>query len=734
MKKRPIIGVVGSQVAHNEQKQLLNGIIFQAQKLNMDTVIISNVYNGSRFEPSMVAENQIYELVSANVLDGLILTPMVYEPEMKERVFSELENVNVPIVAAGVDDGAIDSVNIDIVKDFEKLTDHFVDVHGYTDIAILTGPASVETSEERVNGYRASLEKHGIPFDLNKVYYGDFWVYSGEKLAKKYISGELKMPQAVICTNEFMAFGLIDTLMENGINIPEKMAVAGYEHVNERIFHVPILTTCLRSRFELGVAAVKMLYRKITGEITEETEVTEDFSGKIITGDSCSCGVETKALISELAFFRNERYYSMMNLWGLFEERLTECRSVENYCAVLAGFTYLIHDVKKMYLCLRDSWCESESKDMNKSSLMMCYPVYGCDSGREKFEFFQRSQIFPDYVPEPDDPSVFYLCPLYFGDRIFGYIILQYEGPNGYDDAFRNWLKSASQALEFLRMKNDVKLLMEYQDMSVFYDSTTGLCNKTGFRNNLEYVSEKGANKKILILLLKTRVFTQKVDFEATADKVKDAELTADVIRHLSGGDSAICGTLEPDLYIFAIPGDGYDDSTAQFLEDKAKTLMLRKDPYINNNGIDSFLCSCICVEASNFDYNRTLDVLNERISAQLRNLADKRSLPNYGDFAALRCKLYLDPIEPPDIDIACRSFRCSTGHFRRLYKERFDISYHQDIITSKIYLAKYMLLTTRLDITAIAEKCGYEDYKYFLRQFQQTSGTTPSHYRNIFF
>ncbi len=734
MKNRPIIGVVGSQVAHNEQKQILDGIITQAQKLNMDTVIISNVYNGSRFEPSMVAENRIYELIAANVLDGLILTPMVYEPEMKERVFSELANVKIPVVAAGVDDETIDSININITKDFEKLTDHFVVTHGYTDIAILTGPENVETSHERVKGYRISLEKHGIPFDPHKVYYGDFWLFSGEKLAKKYINGELKMPQAIICANEFMAFGLIDTLMENGINIPERMAVAGYEHVNERIFHVPILTTCLRARFQFGMAAVKMLYRKMTGETTAETEITEDLSGKIMVGDSCSCGVDNKVLISELAFFRSERHYNMMNLWGLFEERLTECRSVENYCEVLAGFTYLIHDVKKMYLCLRDNWCESESKGMNDSSLMMCYPVFGCDSGRERFEFFQKLQIFPDYVPEPDYPSVFYLCPLYFGDRIYGYIILQYDGPNGYDDAFRNWLKSASQALEFLRMKNDVKLLMEYQDMSVFYDSTTGLCNKTGFRNTLEFAIKDGSEKNLLILLLKTRIFTKKIDFEATADKVKDAEMTADVLRHLSGSDSAICGRLEPDLYAFAVLGDTYDENTALFLEDKVKALILRKESYIRNNGIDSFICSCICVKGTDFDYDKTIKTLNELIAEQLRKVFGKRSLQNYNDFAELRCELYLNPVEAPDTDKVCRVFRCSPGHFRRLYKERFDISFHQDIINAKVYLAKYMLITTILDVTAVAEKCGYEDYKYFLRQFQQTSGFTPSLYRNIFF
>jgi len=45
--------------------------------------------------------------------------------------------------------------------------------------------------------------------------------------------------------------------------------------------------------------------------------------------------------------------------------------------------------------------------------------------------------------------------------------------------------------------------------------------------------------------------------------------------------------------------------------------------------------------------------------------------------------------------------------------------------------MAKYLLLTTSLSLPAIAFKCGYEDDKYFMRQFRQFTGTTPNSYRN---
>ena len=92
---------------------------------------------------------------------------------------------------------------------------------------------------------------------------------------------------------------------------------------------------------------------------------------------------------------------------------------------------------------------------------------------------------------------------------------------------------------------------------------------------------------------------------------------------------------------------------------------------------------------------------------------------------------MYIDPGSEWDAQKTCRDFRLSYGHFRATYKDIFGISFHQDLIRSRISMAKYMLLTTSLSLPAIAYKCGYEDDKYFMRQFRQLTGVTPNSYRN---
>ncbi|MGN0622137.1 MAG: helix-turn-helix domain-containing protein, partial [Porcipelethomonas sp.] len=59
-----------------------------------------------------------------------------------------------------------------------------------------------------------------------------------------------------------------------------------------------------------------------------------------------------------------------------------------------------------------------------------------------------------------------------------------------------------------------------------------------------------------------------------------------------------------------------------------------------------------------------------------------------------------------------------------------FGISFHQDIIQSRISLAKHLLITTKMNISSIAGRCGYDDDKHFMHQFKQSAGISPNMYR----
>ena len=71
-----------------------------------------------------------------------------------------------------------------------------------------------------------------------------------------------------------------------------------------------------------------------------------------------------------------------------------------------------------------------------------------------------------------------------------------------------------------------------------------------------------------------------------------------------------------------------------------------------------------------------------------------------------------------------------SEGQFRLIYRQCFDVSYNRDCINSRVMKACYLLYSTAMSIYATAVSCGYDDEKFFSRQFRQVTGFSPAEYR----
>ena len=74
-KRRLTFGVVAAQASDIEQRRIMEGIIEQAKSLNIDTVVISNIYNPDKNFCILDChkENNIYRLLSSSGIDGFIL-------------------------------------------------------------------------------------------------------------------------------------------------------------------------------------------------------------------------------------------------------------------------------------------------------------------------------------------------------------------------------------------------------------------------------------------------------------------------------------------------------------------------------------------------------------------------------------------------------------------------------------------------------------------------------------
>ena len=150
---------------------MIKGIARFDQCVGVDTIIFSNNYNPNIKEKELFCENRIYDLILSDEIDGLIIISESFVNEELRKVIADLlSRKTIPIVVVGTYLAELDMpqctfINTSDENDIEDLTDHLVEKHGFTEIDIITGYDFIEASNLRVNGYRKSLEKHGIEYD-----------------------------------------------------------------------------------------------------------------------------------------------------------------------------------------------------------------------------------------------------------------------------------------------------------------------------------------------------------------------------------------------------------------------------------------------------------------------------------------------------------------------------------------------------------------------------------------
>ncbi len=135
---------------------------------------------------------------------------------------------------------------------------------GHRRIAHLTGPAANVLESERAAGYREGLAAAGRLFDPALVIEGDYTIAAGA-LAAIRIAGLDPRPDAVFCSNDEMAIGLMGGLAAAGIDVPRDMSVMGFDDIEFAAMARPALTTIHQPRRELGRTGAALILDLLAG-------------------------------------------------------------------------------------------------------------------------------------------------------------------------------------------------------------------------------------------------------------------------------------------------------------------------------------------------------------------------------------------------------------------------------------------------------------------------------------
>lgn len=163
-------------------------------------------------------------------------------------------------------------VSIDNYKAAYELTEHVLS-KGYTDVKMICGPSIETTTKERVRGFVDCMKNHGHK-GKRTVFEGDHSFEGGKQVMDKILrEGN---PQAIITENNFLAFGALSSIRENGLEVPNDVAVACFDGIDEFDTMFIDLTSIIQPVEEIGTTAVEMIMKKI-----EKTD-THDINQRVL--------------------------------------------------------------------------------------------------------------------------------------------------------------------------------------------------------------------------------------------------------------------------------------------------------------------------------------------------------------------------------------------------------------------------------------------------------------------
>jgi LacI family transcriptional regulator len=187
---------------------------------------------------------------------------IVIDSHTEDSVILGVANKGVPVVALDreLSHSRIKSILVGNYEGERQLIEKLIE-KGYDSFAFLKGP-DTEDSKERYRAFRDVLKEHDIPFSRNDLYEGDWREKSGSQAAR-LIMLQQKMPKVLVCANDMMALGAIRKFQENGIKVPDDIAVCGFDDII--IARYLGLTTVSVPDYERGYLAGQMLIDIIDG-------------------------------------------------------------------------------------------------------------------------------------------------------------------------------------------------------------------------------------------------------------------------------------------------------------------------------------------------------------------------------------------------------------------------------------------------------------------------------------
>ena len=249
------LGVVTAGLEYVGPSHTLSGITEQAEAMGYSLLLKElPEFDTSDVEP-------ILNALLARQVDGIIWA-VAEASDNRDWLADRLNDLPVPIVFLTMHQRPdLSIVSVDNYLGGRIATEHLLK-QGYRHIGHVAGPLEWWESRQRKAGWQNALLDAGIRVSEDQSVEGDWSSESGEKAIRQLLDQYPEM-DAVFVANDQMALGVLQVTCRRGLQVPQDLAVVGFDGIPETAYYWPPLTTVKQDLHRLGCIAVEQALRAI---------------------------------------------------------------------------------------------------------------------------------------------------------------------------------------------------------------------------------------------------------------------------------------------------------------------------------------------------------------------------------------------------------------------------------------------------------------------------------------
>lgn len=195
------------------------------------------------------------------VVDGVLFHPVTLSGR---RLAAFTPDFPLVLLGEAHAPASLDHVKIDNVRAARRAVEHLMDL-GCERVAFLGTEQGrlTQATRDRRRGWTQAVRNRGREPDL-EMHIGGYGAPDGERAVRAALENGISF-DGLLCRDDVLATGAMRALHHAGRQVPQDVAVIGWDDIALAPFTIPSLTTIAPDKPELAATALELLKQRIAG-------------------------------------------------------------------------------------------------------------------------------------------------------------------------------------------------------------------------------------------------------------------------------------------------------------------------------------------------------------------------------------------------------------------------------------------------------------------------------------